>query len=171
MIEVSVLGCGNRLVGDDAVGLQVTDELERILLDGGAESWVPGARVEAIGVGAPGLGLIDYLLGRRFAIIVDAIVGGGTPGGLHWFDRANLPAREVMPFSLHGVGLLDALALGEELFADEMPVDLAILGIEIGSAPESLNEGLTSAVQAAVEPACREIMGRIRRWVEESEHA
>ena len=67
-----VLGLGNPLLGDDAVGLKVA-ALVRERLDG-----APG--VDVLEEEAGGLRLMERMTGYDRAVLVDAAVTGGTPG-------------------------------------------------------------------------------------------
>lgn len=139
VVKCVVVGIGNELCADDAVGIAVARQLV-------AEG------VEAVAAGCPGLGLLDLLEGYDRAILVDAVVSGSTPGTLHRFGLDALPDRSLLPLSLHGVNAVDALALGRAVDPGRLPRDLVIIGVEIADRTP-FRSGMTPEVAAAVPKA------------------
>lgn len=101
--RIYVIGCGNLYASDDAVGLHVVRSLKECQLPVG---------VKVIEAGCPGLNLLDLWEGADKVIIVDAVKSGSEPGTVHCFDASFLPPREIMPVSLHGMNVIDAVELG-----------------------------------------------------------
>ncbi|MGB2852819.1 MAG: hydrogenase maturation protease, partial [Dehalococcoidia bacterium] len=68
-MKTLVLGLGNPILSDDAVGLRVVEELE---------GRVDQQEVKLVETTVAGLGLLDFLTGHDRAIIIDSIqtVGG-----------------------------------------------------------------------------------------------
>jgi len=151
--EVLVIGCGNLLAADDAVGLHVARNLKKYQLP-------PGVKV--IEAGCPGLNLLDLWEGINKVIIVDAVRSGAPPGTISCFDISALPAREVLPLSLHDFNIIDAIELGKAL--GRLPEQLVIVGIEILS-EEPFQEGLSPEVAAAVPQACSRVLEEIFRML------
>lgn len=134
-----VLGCGNLLREDDGAGIRAVRLLrERKLPED----------VRVIEAGCPGLGLLDLLAGSDRAVIVDAVLSGARPGTLHRFGPGVLPDRNWLPLSLHGVNLVDALALGRVAVPEALPDSITIFGVEI--ARRGMGEGLSPEVEAAL---------------------
>ncbi|HEY3366597.1 MAG TPA: hydrogenase maturation protease [Symbiobacteriaceae bacterium] len=131
-----VVGCGNLFCADDGAGVLAVRQVPE----------TEGVRV--IEAGCPGLGLLDLLAGARRAVLVDAVLSGAPPGTLHRFGPGALPVRESLPLSLHGVNLIDALALGRLVAPETMPPEIIILGIEI--ADRTPGGGLSPAVAVAL---------------------
>ena len=98
-----ILGLGNPLRGDDAVGLRVADELRR--------SPPPGVEVDVDTGG--GLRVMERLVGYDSVVLVDAFVGGGTPGTVVRLDAEALPTQHTA--SSHDVTLGTALALARAM--------------------------------------------------------
>jgi hydrogenase maturation protease len=92
------------------------------------------------------------------AVIVDAVRSGAEPGTLHRLTRLDqLPAAS--PASSHGLGLAEALALGERL--GQLP-PWVVIGVEAGSdalpGPEALERAAAAVrreLAAFVSPAPR----------------
>jgi hydrogenase maturation protease len=72
---ILVLGLGNLLLSDDAVGLHLEAALaaER----GGSD------QVEFVDGGTQGLALLHYLANRRAVLVLDAVGLGAEPGSVH----------------------------------------------------------------------------------------
>lgn len=134
-----VVGIGNELCADDAVGLAV---VRRLAAEGMAV-------VEA---GCPGLGLLDIIEGYDRAVLVDAVVSGAAPGTVHAFGLGALPDRALLPLSLHGVNAIDALALGQAVAPERLPREIIIIGVEVADR-RPFHPGLSPAVAAAVAEA------------------
>ncbi len=117
-----ILGLGNDLLGDDAIGLLAAGALR------GREG--PGVSVDT-SVQA-GLYLLEPLQGFEDAIVIDSVLGE-HPGTVRELRGADL--HEVSVPSAHYVGLPEALALARESGL-KVPRRLRIFGIEIGVSQE-----------------------------------
>jgi hydrogenase maturation protease len=141
-----VLGLGNPLLGDDAVGLTVAG-LVRERLEGR-----PGVDVELEEAG--GVRLMERLTGYDRAVLVDAAVTGGVPGEIRRIGPEDLPTQRTA--AAHGIDLPRALALGRQL-GYPMPSEVRIVAIEAASVLE-FRDDMTPAVAAAVEPAVAAVL-------------
>ncbi len=145
-----VLGLGNDVLGDDAIGLI----LARMLHDHPA---LPvGVEVRENDGGS--LSLLDDLSGFEQAILVDAVVTGTRPPGtLQGVEVHELPR---LPGTLpHGLGLRQCIELGEALGLP-MPRHITILTVEIED-PYSIREGLTSSLLAALPNLVHLLLARV----------
>ena len=133
--RVLVLGLGNPILCDDAVGLRVAAEVQRQLTD--------SADVEVIESSEMGLALLDLVTGFDSLVVVDAVQTGlSAPGFVHQWDESDLKA--LPPVSPHFLGLGEALALGR-LLGLAVPVKIHLLAIEVAD-PFTLGTSLTPAV-------------------------
>jgi hydrogenase maturation protease len=146
-----VLGLGNPLLGDDAVGLKVAALVRERLA--GAE----GVDVEEDEAG--GLRLMERMTGYDRAVLVDAAVTGGTPGEVRRLTPDDLPTQRTA--SAHGIDLPRALALGRQL-GYPMPGEVRIVAIEAESVLEFRHD-MTPAVAAAVGPAVAVVLEELAR--------
>ncbi len=124
-MTVVVVGCGNELVPGDDLGLRVVRRLiER-------QPTLPsGITLKVVEAGTPGLDLLYLLEGADKAIIVDVVLSGGRPGLIRrLLPEDLLPARDG-PWSLHDLGVAEALELGRRVNPSAMPREVVILGIE-----------------------------------------
>ncbi|MCP5516938.1 MAG: hydrogenase maturation protease [Verrucomicrobiales bacterium] len=147
-----VLGLGNDILSDDAVGLLVARELQ------GRLPVADAARCDVVEVCEMGLALLDVIVGYRDLIIVDSIqTGRAAPGTLHEFQGEQIETRRVA--SPHFLGVGETLALGR-LLGLAMPETVRILAIEVAD-PFTLGTKLTPAVAAATRTA----VSRLKSWL------
>ena len=84
---VLVLGLGNDILSDNAVGLNVAREIRRRLRDADG--------IEVQETSEMGLALLDYIVGFENLVLVDAVqTGQAAPGFLHQWDPSRL---KVLP--------------------------------------------------------------------------
>lgn len=147
-----VLGLGNILLGDEAVGVRVVEASEARLGPLGDVAFVDG--------GTSTMELLDQLAGAEALVIVDALRGDEPPGTVVRVDGSELPAFFGRTrLSPHQVGLPDLLAaLG---LLEAAPREVVLIGI----VPESLAQGLglTPAVAAALPRACAAVEAELAR--------
>ncbi len=147
MKSTVVVGLGNPILRDDAVGLHVARSLEAQLGD------VDGVEVKEIYAG--GIRLIDAIVGYEVAVIVDAMCSGVLePGTVRKLDLSDLGAARNLT-STHDTNLPTALELGRML-GMQMPRKVTVFGIEAREV-ESFGEELSEAVQCSIPEAVRRI--------------
>lgn len=159
-----VVGLGNPVLSDDAVGWRVVEELQRRLERDAAEGRALGRRgavdVDCLALG--GLRLMERLVGYDRAIVVDAIVTGDQPAGTIVWGELPAPADERSPShtgSAHDTTLETALRLGRALGA-ALPSEVLVLAIEAGPSfefGEELSAPVAAAVPIAVDLLLREL--------------
>ncbi|MFB6151163.1 MAG: hydrogenase maturation protease [Haloarculaceae archaeon] len=143
-----VLGIGNDIKRDDAVGLRLTEDLE--------------ARVDAPDVDfrtmtSGRIMLIDEMSGYDRVFIVDSIkTEGGTPGDWYRFCPDEVePGDESGGLATHNVGLGTLTTLGEAM-GESMP-EVTIFAVEVAE-PFEYGEEMTDAVAEAL-PGLVEAIG------------
>ena len=152
--QVLVLGLGNTLLSDEGVGVHVIRQLQQAAgldsdvtcMDGGTLSFTLAEAIEST----------DRL------IVVDATELKAPPGTLQVFEDAGMDEfiGGNRKRSVHEVSLLDLLAIAR--LTDSLPRRRALVAIQ----PDCVDWGdaPTSAVQAAIAPACETIHSLIERW-------
>lgn len=147
-----VLGLGNDILSDDAVGLHIASAVrDRLAAD---------TQVDVIEVCEMGLALLDLIVGYERLILVDSIqTGRAEPGTIHVFDASQVKTRRNGAPHFLGVG--ETLALGRHLEL-EMPESVEIIAVEVED-PFTLGTELTPAVMRAVEPAVAKVIERLGR--------
>jgi len=120
-----LLGMGNPILSDDAVGVRLATDFAARL------GSVPGLKViTECSVG--GLNLLDALAGHERAIVLDSVwTAGGTPGDWYHFDATAL--GETMNLAgIHDVNFATALELGRRLGHDiPAPSAIDVFAVEV----------------------------------------
>jgi len=143
-----VIGLGNPDRGDDSVGILVIRALR---------GRVPEDVALLEDTGAP-LFVLEQFQKFDALILVDAVHSGSPPGTIHGFDGRQIP-REVRArtISSHGVGVHDALGLGEALGL--LPEIVRVVGIEGNEF--DFGAALTPEVEGAIERAVANVLEQL----------
>lgn len=155
-VSVAVLGLGNPVLCDDAVGLHVAAEVERIMF----KDPIPGVTV--LTCTRAGFELIDLLAGFTHALIIDCLeIPNPIPGRVQCLNlnRLSGSARLV---GVHDISVADAFELAATLNI-KMPKTVEIYAVE-GSDIHTLTEEMTPAVASAVLPLARALHMLAREW-------
>ncbi len=151
MLEpVRVLGLGNVLMGDDALGPWVVEAL--------LAGWEFPEGVSVVDVGTPGLDLTPFLADADTVLLVDTVKAAAPPGTLLVYGRRELAGRSPLPrVSPHDPGLTEALFTLE--LAGAAPRDIVLVGV----VPERVEKAvrLSPPVRAAVDAAAGEVVRRL----------
>jgi len=149
--RVLVLGLGNDILSDDAVGLHVAHGVRARL------AGEPNIEVRA--TTEMGLTLLDEIAGREAVVLVDSVqTGRAPPGHIHEFGPGNL--SEALTTSPHFLGVGGTLALGNRLGLP-MPREIRIFAIEVND-PFTLGTDMTPAVMQAVAAAVDRVTAQAR---------
>jgi hydrogenase maturation protease len=149
MAAIRIIGLGNELRGDDAVGLLAARQLRQTI----------GDRAEVIEADLAGVDLIESMKGARVAILIDAARSGKNPGMIHRLDASDSPIGVRMrPHSSHALGISDALELARAIGV--LPAKVIVYGVEAG------NTEAGQALSSAVAKALDEVVGQIIRECE-----
>lgn len=136
---VLVLGLGNDILTDDAVGLRVVEALRGPLAGEAAIALRTTTEM--------GLALLDEISGYDGLILIDAVQTGRVPvGSVLELESATLGGP--LATAPHFLGVGETLALGH-LLGLPMPQRIRIVAIEVAD-PYTLGTDLTPAVRAAV---------------------
>ena len=155
--NVVVIGCGNLLRGDDAVGPILVRRLW--------EQGLPEHGVILVDGGTAGMDVSFKMRGARKVIIIDAAATGSPPGTIFQVpgeELENLPP--LTGFHTHSFRWDHALAFGRWLLKDEYPGDVTVFLIE--AEDTTFGAELTPAVAAAMEIVAVKV-----REIWEAEHA
>ncbi|MFA4905739.1 MAG: HyaD/HybD family hydrogenase maturation endopeptidase [Candidatus Margulisiibacteriota bacterium] len=136
MSRTLVLGLGNTLLKDDGLGVKVIEQLSHHSLP-----------AEIVNGATLGLSLLEILKSAERTVVVDAVDMGRPPGTLVRFSAEELlTLPESRNFSLHEIGLLEVLKIGQSLNEDFKNV------IIIGVQPRDLTYGeeLSPEVEARI---------------------
>ena len=118
-MKTLILGFGNPILTDDAVGIRVAEELAREF---------PDMAVEA--TSEAGLSILDNVTGYDKLVIIDSIkTGKGKPGELYKLTLEDLQPKSDFSSS-HGLDIATALKLGE-MMGYPMPSEVSIYAVEV----------------------------------------
>ena len=147
-----VLGLGNELLRDDAVGIRVAEKLQGRFPD----------QVEVRASSLFGLSLLDEILGRGKVLVIDSYLPEKFAGSE--IQERNLDSvGEVQAPCPHFVGLGDVREVMRQLGLD-LPQEVRILAIPV-SDPTTFSTEMTPEVAARVDEAAERASEIIRRWV------
>jgi hydrogenase maturation protease len=145
-----VVGMGNVLTGDDALGPTVVRMLDAL--------WTLPPYVETVDAGTPGMDLAGLLAEVDAAIVVDTVTGDEPPGTIKRYDREQLLSRPLQPrTNPHAPGLAETLFSLDLMEAGPGAVVL------IGVIPKAVEVGtplscrVEAALPAAVAAVVREL--------------
>jgi hydrogenase maturation protease len=148
-VPLLVLGLGNRICGDDGIGIDAVELLSRRYLP------PPGALV--LDGGTLGLSLLPYLQDSRDVILLDAVRADAPPGTFVRIPGPEVPAVVQQRLSPHQIGVADLMAGAELLGAP--PERLLLLGL----VPKTIGLGLERTPEVE-----RGVPGLVERAVEEA---
>lgn len=149
---IRIIGLGNRMRGDDAVGLLAAYRLEDRV----------GSHVDVIGAESAGVELLELMAGADAVFLIDAMRSGQAPGTTHRFDASAGPITpELFPRSTHAIGVGEALELARTL--DVLPNKVILYGIEAGDT--DLGHPLSPAVGHALNNVVELVLGEIEARV------
>jgi len=127
-VNILVLGIGNLLLQDEGAGVRAVEEFER--------NYVTPAGVELLDGGTSGIGLLQYIQGKDYLILLDVVKSGNPPGTCIRLEGEKVPALFRQKISPHQLGISDLLATAQLI--DGMPKRVVLFGVE----PKSIETGL-----------------------------
>lgn len=150
---VLVLGLGNDILTDDAVGLLVAREVSFRL--------APASGIAVRETTEMGLALLDEIADFECLVLVDAVqTGQFAPGHVHEIGLDELP--QVTATSPHFLGVGETLALGTALGLT-MPRQVRIFAVEVAD-PFTLGVRPTPDVEQAVPVAAERVIAQARAF-------
>ncbi len=152
-----ILGLGNRLQGDEALGGTSAEDLRSRPAMLAALPFPDVVRV--VDGGTVGLGLIPYLVGLDGLVVVDIIDADAAPGTFIDLDGYDVLRHDPV-MGVHDLGAEELL--GALLFMDEFPRRVRVMGMQ----PESITLGteLSPEVAAAVPGLIDAVLGYLASW-------
>ena len=151
-MDVVVIGCGNSLRGDDAVG----PELVRRLRDRG-----PPAGVRCVDAGTGGLDAVLLMRGADEAVLVDACRSGAEPGTLRELPAEAVAQAPPAGVDVHSIRWDHALALGRAVLGAAFPRRVTVWLVE--AATFEPGAPLSPAVDRGVDAVLERLVERLSR--------
>lgn len=150
-MSILVLGVGNILLTDEAIGVRVVEALE--------QRYRLPEYVEVLDGGTAGMELLEAMANRDHLIIADAVVSRKSePGAVICLRDDDVPTLFSNKISPHQLGLSDVLSALR--FTGEFPKKLTLIGI----IPSSLEPhiGMTQLVEASLDTALQAVLAALR---------
>lgn len=151
MTRTLVLGLGNELLSDDAVGILAARALKERVSD----------QADVVESALSGMALLDLFVGYDKAIIIDAIkTGRCAPGTICVLSPNDLGA--VLAPSPHYAGLPELMAVARQLQL-EFPKEIKIFALEVED-PYTIGQAMSEPVQRALAELVQRVVLQIERW-------
>jgi hydrogenase maturation protease len=150
--RILVLGLGNDILGDDAVGLLAARRLRSLLPE----------TVDVVESGGGGLDLLDALEGYERALLLDAILTGKHPPGTILEFSAEDFKKDDAP-SPHYAGLPTVIQLAKSLGIC-FPNIFQIVTVEVEN-PYEVLEGLSKPVEDSLPAVIERAESIVHDWL------
>lgn len=119
---IRIIGLGNGMRGDDAVGLLAARRIRQAV----------GDHVEVIEAEMAGVDILDLMEGAHMVILIDAARSGQAPGTVHRLNASAGPIGvQIFPHSSHAIGISEALELARAM--GSLPATVIVYGVEVGN--------------------------------------
>lgn len=118
--NISIIGIGNSIMGDDGVGIHAILKLREMKLQQG---------VEIFDAGTDAFYALEAMGGKDKAIILDACRGNNASGTLYRFicDPMHGKWEPAFRLSMHGMNFMDVMITSGAL---KLPHEIVLLGVE-----------------------------------------
>jgi hydrogenase maturation protease len=150
-INTLIIGCGNLLRGDDAVGPVLIQRMWRRGLPAG---------VHCADGGTGGMDVAFQMRGVPHVILVDACQSGSEPGAI--FEVPGEEVEQLPPvagINLHAFRWDHAIAFGHWLLKDDYPEKITVYLVE--GAEFEIGAALSPAVDAAIDKLVEKLFDAI----------
>lgn len=147
-----IVGLGQPLASDDGVGFAVVERLRAEGLPEGVVADLVAEPSELVGA----LGDVELV------VVVDAVVGAGSPGTVIVVEPDALDAG-VRAVSTHGMSLRQALSMTRILCAERATPVVRVVGVAIDPASTVRGGALSAAVSAAIPSAAQAVRRLVAR--------
>jgi len=151
-LSILVLGIGNLVMSDDAVGVLVAQRLQK--------EYRFADNVEIMDGGTLGLDLLPKLENISNLIMIDAVETGKAAGTCVRLSGQELPIALQTKVSPHQMGLKDLLAVSELM--GHSPKEMVLIGVQPGSI--EMEVGLTPDVEAQLDTLVGNVLLELSNW-------
>jgi hydrogenase maturation protease len=151
-MKILVLGIGNLVMTDDAIGVRVVQLIE--------ERYRFPGQVTVLDGGTLGLDLLPRVAAAQRLLIIDALDTGAPPGTLVRLTGMEIPQALETRLSPHQMGLKDLLTVASLL--GHSPDETVLWGVQ----PESIQMALrlSAPVEAQLEPLVGKVLEELAAW-------
>ncbi len=127
-----IIGLGNPIVGDDAIGIKVVEYIRDTLS-------LPENTEVLADISIAGVGLVELFRGFDKVILIDSIQSGTYPIGKVLLLKPDQFSLAIHSSDYHNMDLFTALEFSNQMY-DDIPEIIKIIGIEIISPMEFSEE-------------------------------
>ena len=151
-MSILVLGLGNALMNDDALGVLAVQRLEQ-------EYRFPDG-VKVVDGGTLGLDLLPFVEDADRLLIIDALEMKAEPGSVFRLEGDEVPRAFASKLSVHQMGLQDLLAVAD--LQGYAPRELVFWGVQ----PQSIEMRmeLSPPVAAAMDELIQSVVAELDSW-------
>ncbi len=151
-MNILVLGLGNALMNDDALGVLAVERLQQ-------EYRFPDG-VKVVDGGTLGLDLLPFIEDADQLLIIDALEMKADPGSVFRLEGEEVPRAFASKLSVHQMGLQDLLAVAD--LQGYAPRELVFWGVQ----PESIEMRmeLSPSVAAAMDELVQSVVDELAKW-------
>ncbi|WP_267383512.1 hydrogenase maturation protease [Cyanobacterium sp. uoEpiScrs1] len=150
---LTIIGCGNLNRSDDAVGVIVSQNLQKFL------EKHPCPNVRIYDCGTAGMEVMFQSRGSHKLIIIDACSTDSPPGTIFEVPGEELESLPEPSYNLHDFRWDHALAAGRKIFKNDFPKQVTIYLIEA----ENLELGLE--LTPSVEKAAAVVLEKLKKQI------
>jgi hydrogenase maturation protease len=152
-MKTIILGIGNQILGDDGVGVHVSNELKKYVKD-------PNIVIEEAVTG--GMNLLELILDFDKAIIIDAVKTETGKNG----EVKKIPLSDFSTLhscNPHDISLFEAINMAKKMGETKIPKEIIIIGILMKKIPCEFSEGLSPEIFDAVPNAITLVLNEIKK--------
>lgn len=149
-MKTLILGLGNDILGDDAVGLEVANSIKKMNLN----------NVDVKTLISSGLDILDIISGYNKVIIVDAIITKTNKiGTIHRLIPEDFHKIQKISYSIHNTNISTIFEIGKKLNM-MLPKEIIFYGIEIKDRLR-FKEGLSKKIKNTLPLVLNRIIAEI----------
>jgi len=151
-MKTIILGVGNQILGDDGVGVHISNELKKYIKN-------PNVTIDEAVTG--GMNLLDLILGYDKAIILDAVKSEKDKHGI--VQRIPINDFKAMhSCNPHDVSLIEAIEIAKKMGENRIPKEIIIIGVMMKHISLEFNDKLSKKIAAAIPIAVKMTLDEIK---------
>jgi hydrogenase maturation protease len=155
-MKIIVIGLGNPVLTDDAVGIRISELLETELPE---IPFPENTEVSVTRNESGGWDILDLVIGFDVMILIDALIDKSLkPGELRWCPEKVFTSIRLS--GVHSMDVFSAIEYGKSLNG-KVPEKIVVLGVGVEDV-HTFSETCTPAVEAAIEKGKNEVIEKIQ---------
>ena len=155
-MKVIVIGLGNPILTDDAVGIRISELLEKKLPD---IAFPENTEISITQNESGGWDILDLAVGFDVLILIDALLDKSLkPGELRWYSDKVFTSIRLS--GVHNMDVFSAVEYGKSLNL-KVPEKILVLGVGVNDVL-TFCERCTSEVEVAIEKGADQVIKKIQ---------